>query len=491
MNGWYIKRNDQKHGPYTSTQLVEMAKKGQVLPLDWVARGDSEQWMPASQVKGLFATLAAVAPSVTITAPPSLPISTPAVLAALATGSPSHSESNQFQAQELAQTLLYPAIAMLVVSGLALLLACLAVYAMAKNNLNGSPAAVALFFFNTVAAIIATLRMGMLREWYVGLVASILVMIDWVWLFFTGFPAGLSLLGTLAGMSVGAWCLFLLCKPEMRGSFGKIPSLPSLWERIRASMEKQQQEALQVHEDRKRRNLLIGKWESVAKGGMGLRFTEDGAIIRSDGRVDKFTFSKDTIQVVQVGREGANPDKVISLSATELVMTLNGQVCHFKREYSAERDKRWRHLVGKWEPLDGKGIAVQFTKDRAIIREDGLIAKYQLTDASTIEVYADDTPTTIKFKVMSLSEHELAMTAEGQGKHYVRSRTFTEEVERQQTEAANEALRNMGKTAAKVAGGAVLAVGALAFLGLAAAAAANSAAYCPHCGYIRPCPRHG
>src|SRR5947209_12774091 len=71
-DGWYVKRNDQKYGPYSSTQLVEMAKKGQVLPLDWVARGEAGQWMPASQVKGLFA-----APTQTTAAPPALPVAAP------------------------------------------------------------------------------------------------------------------------------------------------------------------------------------------------------------------------------------------------------------------------------------------------------------------------------------------------------------------------------------------------------------------------------
>lgn len=65
-DGWYVMRNDQRYGPYSSTQLVEMAQKGQVLPLDWVARADAGQWIPASQVKGLFAasTQAAVPPRV-------------------------------------------------------------------------------------------------------------------------------------------------------------------------------------------------------------------------------------------------------------------------------------------------------------------------------------------------------------------------------------------------------------------------------------------
>jgi hypothetical protein len=67
VNGWYVKRDGQKYGPYTSTQLVEMARKGQVLPVDWVARGDNDNWIPATQVKGLF-------PAQATTAPPPLPV---------------------------------------------------------------------------------------------------------------------------------------------------------------------------------------------------------------------------------------------------------------------------------------------------------------------------------------------------------------------------------------------------------------------------------
>lgn len=54
-DGWFIKRDAQKYGPYSSTQMVEMAKMGQVLPIDQVARGENGQWTPATQIKGLFA----------------------------------------------------------------------------------------------------------------------------------------------------------------------------------------------------------------------------------------------------------------------------------------------------------------------------------------------------------------------------------------------------------------------------------------------------
>jgi hypothetical protein len=52
---WYIQRGDQTFGPFTAGQLRAMTGTGQLLPVDLVARGDGGKWVPASQVKGLFA----------------------------------------------------------------------------------------------------------------------------------------------------------------------------------------------------------------------------------------------------------------------------------------------------------------------------------------------------------------------------------------------------------------------------------------------------
>jgi hypothetical protein len=94
MSGWYVKRDDKKYGPYTSTQLVEMAKKGQVLPLDWVAKGEAGQWMPASQVKGLFAAPVGRTP----------PVSTPAATPQPTNAFAFDSESQPVQDAEVATT---------------------------------------------------------------------------------------------------------------------------------------------------------------------------------------------------------------------------------------------------------------------------------------------------------------------------------------------------------------------------------------------------
>lgn len=63
---WFVQRDGQKFGPYSPAQLKSMTTTGQLLPVDLVARGDGGKWVPASQVKGLFAPPAAdppVAPS--------------------------------------------------------------------------------------------------------------------------------------------------------------------------------------------------------------------------------------------------------------------------------------------------------------------------------------------------------------------------------------------------------------------------------------------
>jgi hypothetical protein len=52
---WFIKRDDQKTGPFTSGQLRQMATTGQLLPIDLITKGGVDNWVPASNVKGLFA----------------------------------------------------------------------------------------------------------------------------------------------------------------------------------------------------------------------------------------------------------------------------------------------------------------------------------------------------------------------------------------------------------------------------------------------------
>ncbi|HEV3262379.1 MAG TPA: DUF4339 domain-containing protein, partial [Gemmataceae bacterium] len=52
---WYIARNKQKLGPYSSSQLKRLVKSGEVGPADMVLREGERQWVAAAVVQGLFA----------------------------------------------------------------------------------------------------------------------------------------------------------------------------------------------------------------------------------------------------------------------------------------------------------------------------------------------------------------------------------------------------------------------------------------------------
>jgi len=51
---WYLARDNQKHGPYSSAQLREFARTGRILPTDMLLKDGTAKWVPASEVKGLF-----------------------------------------------------------------------------------------------------------------------------------------------------------------------------------------------------------------------------------------------------------------------------------------------------------------------------------------------------------------------------------------------------------------------------------------------------
>jgi uncharacterized protein (TIGR03066 family) len=51
---WYVARNKQKSGPYSSAQLKRMAASGQLGPEDMILREGQKQWVTAGTVRGLF-----------------------------------------------------------------------------------------------------------------------------------------------------------------------------------------------------------------------------------------------------------------------------------------------------------------------------------------------------------------------------------------------------------------------------------------------------
>ena len=51
---WYVGRNGQKAGPYSTEQLKQMAGAGQLVPSDLLWKQGLEAWVPLSKVKGLL-----------------------------------------------------------------------------------------------------------------------------------------------------------------------------------------------------------------------------------------------------------------------------------------------------------------------------------------------------------------------------------------------------------------------------------------------------
>lgn len=52
-DGWYLTRNGQQYGPYSSEQFRRFAAEGRLTPNDLVASVGGQQWLPASAVPEL------------------------------------------------------------------------------------------------------------------------------------------------------------------------------------------------------------------------------------------------------------------------------------------------------------------------------------------------------------------------------------------------------------------------------------------------------
>lgn len=55
MTQWHYSRNGQENGPVSSSELKQLAARGQLQPTDTVWREGLKGWIPASKVNGLFA----------------------------------------------------------------------------------------------------------------------------------------------------------------------------------------------------------------------------------------------------------------------------------------------------------------------------------------------------------------------------------------------------------------------------------------------------
>jgi len=54
---WHVSKDRQQAGPFTSAELRTMVSYGQLGPNDFVWKEGMQDWVPASKIKGLFATV--------------------------------------------------------------------------------------------------------------------------------------------------------------------------------------------------------------------------------------------------------------------------------------------------------------------------------------------------------------------------------------------------------------------------------------------------
>lgn len=155
--------------------------------------------------------------------------------------------------------------------------------------------------------------------------------------------------------------------------------------------------------------------------------------------------------------------RITTKDAPKVLFALIGilPACIFGTIWAINRQKR-DMLHGLWEPISGEGVYFQFTKDGALVRGDGVATRYRWLANDKIELYTDETSPKVEIEVLSLSKMELIVRADGQGGHFKKGVTVTEQ-------ASKEAWAKAGAIAGGVA---LLALGGLAVLGGMAASAA-------------------
>ena len=51
---WYVQKDDNLLGPFSNTELRQMASNGELQPDDLINRSDMDKWIKAKRAKGLF-----------------------------------------------------------------------------------------------------------------------------------------------------------------------------------------------------------------------------------------------------------------------------------------------------------------------------------------------------------------------------------------------------------------------------------------------------
>ncbi len=151
-------------------------------------------------------------------------------------------------------------------------------------------------------------------------------------------------------------------------------------------------------------------------------------------------------------------------------------ICVFWIIWAMKRKKR-ELLHGLWEPVVGEGIYIQFTKEGALVRGDGMACRYRWISNDKLELYEDEKSPKVQVVVLSLSKSELIVNVDGQGGHFKKGMTVTEA----EAEAARQAAWSTAGAIAKGAG--MLAFGGLAVLGGALSnTMTGDMGWCPACG---------
>ena len=155
-----------------------------------------------------------------------------------------------------------------------------------------------------------------------------------------------------------------------------------------------------------------------------------------------------------------------------------------------EASTRKDSIRSKWEPVNGDASWIVFFDDGGFLRSDGYSAKYEYdskADVITITSMQLDEPVSIS--IVTLSDHELVLWADGQTIHYRKGQTITSEERRKSLDAFSKKWGDRAKTAAAVAGvataGTVAAVGAVAVLGAVGVVGAAAASVPPPIYLVR------
>lgn len=292
---WYYARGGEKAGPVTHAELLELARSSGLDRKDVVWAVGMPKWAEAGSVDGLFP-----------------PMSEPPPL----TGGDTTSTPTALSPGGLMPAL----VGMFVVSGLGLLLGLLGVLQADKPVVR---VLLALGVAHNAAAVALTFAVTRLRNYRLASAAPWVVMTCWVWHWLSNVTHGMTLLGMALAVSAGVWGFVVIRSRAVRRAFEADPPLPPLfgWHTVASFFDTT---------DAVRRLNLAGKWEPTQEGEPGLEFTDEGAVIRGDGRAGKYTLGGDRL-VIQIEGVPGETLELVKLSGSEMVLGVGGRVRSYRK----------------------------------------------------------------------------------------------------------------------------------------------------------------